>query len=81
MTKVEFDSWVEYYMLAPFDDGSRYHRPAAVIAASMGSGDVAAMMRHVSPVVGIAEDAAKSKYSEADLRTFAAFGMKPPQGN
>lgn len=38
MTHKEFESWKEFYALRPFDDLHRYHRPAAVIAHSLGGG-------------------------------------------
>lgn len=40
MTLKEFESWKEFYALRPFDDLHRYHRPAAVVAHSMGGGDL-----------------------------------------
>ena len=34
MTVEEFETWAEYYRKWPFDEATRYHRPAAVITAA-----------------------------------------------
>lgn len=33
MSRVEFMQWMEFYAAHPFDDRSRYHVPAAMVAA------------------------------------------------
>jgi hypothetical protein len=35
MTADEFNSWVEFYKLFPFDDLHRYYRPAALVRSGM----------------------------------------------
>lgn len=80
MSRQEFLEWREYHRLYPFDDLHRYHRPAALIAhAAAGGGDAHLLQQRVSwlqPDPGDAE--LDGTYTEADLATFAAFGMKPP---
>lgn len=74
MTHAEFKSWVDYYEEFPFDDHHRYHRPAVLVAQSMGGGDAEAKFDYlVPPKAGSNEG---SGYSEADLNTLAAFGIK-----
>lgn len=36
MTNAEFESWIEFYRRWPFDDRHRFHRPAALVAATNG---------------------------------------------
>jgi hypothetical protein len=38
MTAAEFNDWVAFYNRWPFDDFHRFHRPAALIAGSLGGG-------------------------------------------
>jgi hypothetical protein len=37
MSLREFNSWVQFYRLFPFDDAHRYFRPAALLAKANGS--------------------------------------------
>lgn len=71
MSQAEFQAWVMFYRQQPFDDMNRYHRPAAAIASSM-SGNYAEKLAFLAP------EPVPEGYSEADLNTFKAFGMKPP---
>ena len=73
MTQREFEAWQDFYVQAPFDDLHRYHRPASLIAVSMSGGNVADKIEWLQPS-RVDED-----YSDADMKTFAAFGMKPPK--
>jgi hypothetical protein len=68
-------SWEAFWQEHPFDDDARYYRPFAMLAQLLSSGDVKY------------EDAyrwAKRKadpagnWSNADMSTFAALGLKPP---
>ena len=59
----------------PFDDLHRFHRPAALVAGAFGGGDMKARLNWLHP------DPAEAGWSDADIRTFAAFGMKPPARN
>lgn len=70
MSEKEFARWVEYYRAFPFDDFHRFHRPAAMIAQSMGGGDIEQRLEWLQP-----GDAAG--LNEADLKTMKAFGFKP----
>lgn len=72
MTRLEFEEWTQYYKLFPFDDYHRFHRPAALVANSMGGGSMRDKLEWLQP------DPAYAGMSEADARTLAAFGLKPP---
>lgn len=80
MTRREFLAWWDFYDAHPFDDESRYQRPAALIASAssgyhFGKGTVSDNLKWLIP-----EPQAKhSRYSDADLKTMAAFGIKPPR--
>lgn len=75
MTQREFESWIQFYEESPFDEHHRYHRPAVLISQSMAGGDVQDKLDFLFPP-RVSED---SVYSDADLKTFAAFGVKPPR--
>jgi hypothetical protein len=74
MTQPEFLGWVEFFKLHPFDDYSRYYRPAALVASSMTGAEPSELLdwleRRPSP---------KAKYSDVDLSMMQAFGLKPPR--
>jgi len=72
MTQREYESWREFYRLFPFDDHHRLYRPAALVARSMGGGDIKSQLDWLSP------DPAMAHLSESDARTLSAFGLKPP---
>ena len=67
MTQAEFESWVRFYELAPFDDLHRYHRPAALTARSLGGGDAGKMIEWLIDAV--------PEFSDADANTLRAFGI------
>jgi hypothetical protein len=71
MSQVEFDRWVEFYIDYPFDDMHRYHRPAALIAQSMGGGDIKDKLEWLAP------EPLPDGMSAADLNTLKAFGFTP----
>jgi hypothetical protein len=77
MTHTEEVSWREFYKLWPFDDLHRFHRPAAMVASSLGGGDVQSRLNWLAPEPEITVPG----YSAADMATFKAFGAKPPQRN
>lgn len=62
--------------MQPFDDLHRHYRPAALIARSFAGGDVTEMLDWLQP-----QRDANSQYSDADLNTFAALGVKRPPGS
>lgn len=71
MSQKEFNLWIEFFRLYPFDDFHRYYRPAAFIGAAMGADPVKALD-------WLQPDAAVDGYSLADINTFKAFGITPP---
>lgn len=77
MSYMEFCDWVAFYLEHPFDDEHRYHRPAALVSASMSKGDMADRLEWLKG--SKVRDGGNGQYSEADLKTFAAFGVKPPK--
>lgn len=38
MSADEYQSWMQFFSLYPFDDFHRFHRPAALVSASMSGG-------------------------------------------
>jgi hypothetical protein len=72
MTENEFSSWVEFYRLAPFDDLHRFHRPAALVARSFSGGDISNLLEWLQPKPETKD------WTQADLNTFKAMGIKPP---
>lgn len=73
MTSMEFNSWIEFYKLFPFDDYHRYYRPAALISCSMAAGEIKGKLDWLQP------EPVNEDYSQADMNTFKAFGVKPPR--
>lgn len=80
MSRQEFLAWREYYRLFPFDDLHRFHRPAALIShAAAGGGSAQQLQQRISWLQpNPQDDGLDGSYTEADLATFAAFGVKPP---
>jgi hypothetical protein len=72
MSQAEFLAWVQFYRLYPFDDFHRYYRPAALVAHSMGGGDMKERLEWLQP------DPTYSGYSQAEVNSFKAFGITPP---
>lgn len=72
MTLSEFYSWQEYYSETPFDDHHRFHRPAVLVSQSMAGGNAQEKLDFLVPP-------SHENYSQADLNTFKAFGVKPPK--
>lgn len=84
MSHNEAQAWRAFYRAHPFDDLHRFHRPAALVASAFG-GKVQERLDWLAPANGMPdadppEDAPTTdhEFSEADLRTFKAFDMKPP---
>ena len=78
MTEAEFRSWQQFYRESPFDDLHRFHRPMAMLTHGMPFGDYETRL---SWLVGGADQSGQAQvaghqFSEADLRTFEALGMK-----
>ena len=81
MPHAELQSWREFFVLYPFDDFHRFHRPAALMSASMGSGDLNELT--VSRLKWLAPEQSKhpneAGWSEAELNSFRASGITPPK--
>lgn len=75
MSRREFQEWREFYRLFPFDDLHRFHRPAALVATAASGGDFSRLEKRLA---WLAPDPQDETYSDADLNTFKAFGIKPP---
>lgn len=56
MSLREFNSWISFYRLFPFDDAHRFYRPAALIAKSNGTkSSIRDLMEFLQPqTMGIA---------------------------
>jgi hypothetical protein len=72
MTQAEYQEWIRFYRAHPFDDLHRYHRPAALIGASMG-GDIKDKLEWLAP------EPIPDGINEADWRTMKALGLTPPE--
>ena len=70
MTRREFLSWMEFHRLFPFDDHHRFHRPAVLIAQTLGGGDQQKKLDWLQP------DPRNDGLSDADMNTLKAFGYK-----
>ncbi len=78
MTEREFRSWQQFYREHPFTDAHRYHRPAALVAQALAGGDMAPRLAWLNGAVvnQAPPNVEASRFSEADLATMAALGMK-----
>lgn len=72
MTQAEFEGWRAYFRQHPFDDFHRFHRPAAMVARALGGPATTETLRWLAP------EPNPPGMSDADVRTLAAFGLKPP---
>lgn len=75
MSWPELRAWREYYRDFPFDDRHRYHRPAALIASRVRGAPERALEQYLE---WLEPDPATAGYSNADLNTLQAFGLRPP---
>lgn len=77
MPEADFQALREFYILEPFDDEHRFHRPAALIAASMGGKfDKQLAFLRPPPPAPVPDSA---RFSESDMRSMAAFGVPIPK--
>jgi hypothetical protein len=74
MTRAEFLAWREFYRMFPFDDRHRYHRPAALVSASLSTG-VRALSDRLEWLV---PEPVPPGYDAAEVRSLRAFGIAPP---
>lgn len=70
MTQREFLGWVEHFKAHPFDDLHRIHRPAALVASSLGGVDLQTRLDWLEPPASVGD------FSAADLQTFKTFGVR-----
>lgn len=72
ISKPEFIAWVQFYKQQPFDDFHRFHRPAALIASSMGGTEIDKLLDFLQPP-------ARIQFTDLDLQVFETFGYKSPE--
>ena len=79
MTMEEFDRWAEFYRRCPFDDATRYHRPAAVVAAAAARSQNPAQFQDVicpgfkaRPLV---DDGRLGDLADGELALLSMFGI------
>lgn len=70
MTQREFRDWVSFYRAHPFDDMHRYHRPAALVARSMGGGEIRDLLDWLHPPTW------QEDFARSDIATLRALGIK-----
>lgn len=70
MPQAEFNAWLEFYRLYPFDDFHRFYRPAALITRGANGGDMKPFLDWLQP------DPRNAGMNEADMNTMRAFGFK-----
>lgn len=79
MSRAEFCDWFDRYDRQPFDDRHRYHRPAAWLAMAMNGTEPRDSLQWLTdgtlPVQTVPQGVPEGPWSQADLATFAAFGM------
>lgn len=70
----EFEAWLAFYKVSPFDDDHWFYRPAALIASSAHGAEISELMsylRHDPPP-------APTGIGEVGASFLKAFGLKPP---
>lgn len=72
MGQAEFQAWIAFYRLHPFDDFHRFHRPAALMAHAAGRGDVGGYLDWLAP------EPIPKGFTKVDLETMKTFGIKLP---
>ena len=72
MTEDEFQDWLDFFQMYPFDDLHRIHRPAALVSVSMaGGGDAFADRLEV-----LQPDPKLAGLSEVDRSLIKAFDKR-----
>lgn len=70
MSADEYQSWIQFFCLYPFDDFHRFHRPAALVSASMsGGGDAFSDRLNI-----LQPDPAEADMSDVDKSIMQAVG-------
>lgn len=67
LTEEEFREWLDFFALYPFDDFSRFHRPAALVSIGLAGGDVADRLEWLQP------DPRTADMSDVDRSIIKAF--------
>jgi len=70
MSADEYQSWMQFFSLYPFDDLHRYHRPAALVSVSMSGGGEAFPDR----LEILQPDPKQAEMSEVDKSIMKAVG-------
>lgn len=70
MSRAEFKRWGAFYRRYPFDDLHRYHRPAALVSAALGGGEVQSRLDWLFP------DQGTEGMTDADVTTMRTLGYK-----
>lgn len=70
MSAAEFQGWIAFYQMYPFDDLHRFHRPAAMVGAAMGG-------KYEDRLEFLCPEPLPPGMTRADYNTMKAFGMKP----
>lgn len=74
----EYHAWARFYARYPFDDFHRYQRPAALVAQTIGGGEMDVKLDWLAQRDDHPTPWMSAQFSEADMKTFKAFGVKPP---
>lgn len=70
MTQREFEAWREFYLVSPFDDRHRFHRPAALVASMNGK-----KMETQDALDWLSPEPSFGDLSDADVATVRALGF------
>lgn len=81
MTRVEFLRWRAFFVLFPFDDLHRIHRPAILTAGAAGKQEsiqAATKWLHPDPETVLLEEqlVGRSEVDKSIIRSFRALGTK-----
>lgn len=74
MPMSEFHAWGLFHSKYPIDDFHTHYRPAALVAQCIAGGAIEDKLNWLQP----SRAKPAGNYSDADMNTFKAFGLKPP---
>lgn len=69
MPQSEYEAWIEFYRLYPFDDYHIHYRPAALVCTAFGGGEVQPRLDWLQP------DRASEGTADDDADLLRAFGI------
>lgn len=78
LTLRAFEKWKQFYLHFPFDDLHRYHRPAALVAATLG-GKYEEKIEFLEPkpvIEAPASTGKRGRYSTADMAVINAMANR-----